>query len=474
MFKQKVLETNSINNNLKDLLADFLDENQMKDLSLENSLSKIQNKAFELFKKGMSILLIGQGGVGKSKCIKTMEEYNKMSKYPKNMVLCATTGVAAYNIGGMTINSFMGIGTAERDVQYLIRRVSRRRDVCDRLRMLDILAIDEVSMMSAELFEKINVILQTVRKNKMLFGGVQLILSCDPLQLLPVFNRNQLLRSYESNEPEDTRLIVESDIFKKHFSNKNIIILQENFRQKNDTKWLDTLTRIRKGKQIQDDIELLMNKVKNFEEEYKELKEKNIIPIHIVATNKKAQEINEINLKKLSTKEVRYQTLFQASGSDNEIIDTMKKEFELQFKQRGIFELILKEGARVMLLRNLDVSIGLVNGSMGIIESIKNGIPFVKFDNGTNICINRETFEMDVCGNQVVATQIPLMIAYSLTSHKCQGLTLEYAIMDLNECFTDGQVYTALSRVKTLNGLLLKSFNPKKIKVNNIMKDFCK
>ena len=466
MFKQKTIETKALNNNIKDLLAEFLDTNQMGDLDLDNNLSTTQKKAFELFKKGESMSIIGSGGTGKSHLIKTMQEYNNSQNYIKNMYLSATTGVAAYNIGGMTINSFMGIGTGEQDINYLIRKVYKNKSITERIKMCDILVIDEISMLSALLFEKINIICQSIRKSNKLFGGIQLILSSDYLQLNPVFNRN--IQLY--NEPEDTRLIIESDIFNNFFNNKNknIIVLNENFRQKNDKNWAEILLRIRTGIHTKEDLKVLSDKVVNFKKEYNTIIKKNngAIPIHIVATNKQVQKINELNLKKLDGIEFKYLPSFQVCGNDNDIIDIMKKELESQFKQRGIYELILKNGARVMLLRNIDVQIGLINGSIGTIIEIKNKIPIVKFDNGITTPIDKLSFELEINNNKVTASQIPLMLAYSLSIHKCQGLSLDNAIMDLNNCFCNHQIYVALSRIRTINGLLLKSFDPMKITVD--------
>ena len=119
-----------------------------------------------------------------------------------------------------------------------------------------------------------------------------------------------------------------------------------------------------------------------------------------------------------------------------------------------------------MLLRNIDVQIGLINGSIGTIIEIKNKIPIVKFDNGITTPIDKLSFELEINNNKVTASQIPLMLAYSLSIHKCQGLSLDNAIMDLNNCFCNHQIYVALSRIRTINGLLLKSFDPMKITVD--------
>lgn len=480
MFKQNVLKDNVLNQNLKELLGTVLEEHGMnkdkllKDFDVGNDLSSSQKKAFELFKKGDSLLVLGSGGVGKSRLIKTMESYNNHQEFPKNMYLCATTGVSAYNIGGMTIHSFLGLGTGEKDLEFIIRKMSRNKSNIERLRTTDILVVDEISMLSAILFEKINLVCQHFRKNKAFLGGIQVIFTGDILQLLPVFNQNQALLS----EPQDTRLIIESGVFNKNFKvtkngRGNIIILKENFRQKGDSTFIDLLLRVREGSQTNSDIELLQQKCESFQHDLRQ--NTNFTPVNLVSSNKKAQIINERNLNKLATSEVRYNATFSTSGTDKETCDILKKELESQFKQKGLVDLKLKKDCRVMLLKNLNVDIGLINGSIGtVINFTANEDPIVMFDNGIQKIIEKVEWELEMKDNFVKAKQVPLILAYSITIHKSQGLTLNSAVLDLADCFTDHMVYVALSRLKNLDGLLLKSFNPSKISVNNKMLTFLK
>lgn len=401
-----------------------------------------------------------------SHIIKTMEEYIKTSHQNKKMYLTSTTGISAYNIGGMTIHSFMGIGTGDMPIDVLISRIKRKKMYRDRIINTDILVIDEVSMLSGELFEKLNLICQNIRKSNMFFGGIQVIFTGDFLQLLPVFNKNKDL--YEN---VDDRLIIESPLFNKMFKDENIIILKENFRQKNDSVFINVLLRIRDGTFTEDDVLLL--------------KTRQILPeniqehVHLVSSNKKAQTINETQLNKLKTPQVKYISSYSSSGKDKEIKELLIKELQFQFTQKGINELILKKGIRVMLIKNLDVSLGLVNGAIGTIvdfipdPSADYDIPIVKFDN-SNIKhpISVVSWELEIDGCKGTANQIPLMLAYSVTIHKSQSLTLDSAILDLGDCFCDHQIYVALSRLKSLNGLYLKTFNKDKISVNKKMRDF--
>ena len=432
-------------------------------------LSESQQKAFTKFKNGENLLILGAAGCGKSKLVKEFHRYIKKENLNKEMYITSTTGISAYNVNGITINSFMGIGTGEQSVEVLLKRLRYKMGIKDRIKRTDILVIDEISMMSASVFEKLDTICKTLRKSYKPFGGIQLILTGDFLQLETVFNKNiKLLK----NELEDKRLLIESDMFNNFFNkkNNNIIILKENYRQKSDPSYINLLLRIRDGTQTEKDINILKSRLR-------------LIPkgnhVCIVNSNKSAQAINEMHLSKIKYPMKEYVAYFEKSGKNEEIDNILINELNNQFIQKGMNKIELKIGTRVMLTKNLDVSIGLVNGSVGLIDSfIKNDqydreYPLVIFDNipGKHLILPvKIELELDNC--ICLAHQIPLMLAYALTTHKVQGLTLDSAILDLETAFCNGQVYVALSRVKNFDGLYIKSFDPKKIKVNKKIKEF--
>jgi ATP-dependent DNA helicase PIF1 len=132
----------------------------------------------------------------------------------------------------------------------------------------------------------------------------------------------------------------------------------------------------------------------------------------------------------------------------------------------------LRKGCRVLLIKNLDVSIGLVNGSVGTVEDLMEDSVKVKFDNGVTETINRVEWELEIDNTKVSCTQIPLMLAYSITIHKSQSLSLDKAVLDLADCFCNHMVYVALSRIRSLEGVYLKSFNHKKITVNKKLLEY--
>jgi ATP-dependent DNA helicase PIF1 len=471
MFKQSQIVTSGLNESLKEMMAEYILENGISDIDLdengvpddlnsESTLSKSQKKAFDLFKKGKSLSIFSSAGCGKSTLIKIMQEYHEKKKDGRNMYLTSTTGISSFNLGGCTIHSFMGIGTGESDMEYLLRKILKNKVLYQRLFMTDILVIDEISMLSASIFEKINLIFQCVKKNKKAFGGIQLILTGDLMQILPIFNNTF------NKENFDERLIIESEIFIKMFKDK-IIILNENFRQKNDSVFIELLLRVRKGEHTGQDIDLLKSRL-DYDEDDPIVKNS----IHLVSYNKKAQYINESNLKKLPGPEISYDIEYKKKYNTSEEYKLLQKELESQFRQKGMIKVQLRKGARVILIKNLDVAGGLVNGSIGTILEFKGGYPEVLFDSGVKQIITKVDWELELDGNKVSAVQVPLMLAYAITINRSQSLSLDSAVMDLSDVFADHMKYVALSRVRNLNGLFLKSFNENKITINKKMREF--
>ena len=446
-----------IADDMMDKIRDLLIEHDQLPESDVIQLSVSQKHAFERFKLGDNLLIIGAGGCGKSKLVKEFYRYIKKNEPNKTMYITSTTGISAYNIGGITINSFMGIGTGQASTQTLLKRLRFKIGIKDRIRNTDILVIDEMSMLSASIFEKINVICQTLRKSRLPFGGIQIILTGDPLQLETIFNTG--IGIDESNQ--DNRLIIESELFKQLFK-KSIVNLKENFRQRGDNDYIDILMRIRKAEHTEDDIKILQSRL---------TKDTNSETVHLVSSNKKAQMINSLQLNKIKADDFFYECDYTKIG-DIETCDLLEKELRSQFMQRGNDTLQLRKGCRVLLIKNLDVSKGLVNGSTGTITDLMKNAVQIKFDNDVTELIGRSEWELELDNARVTCTQIPIILAYSITIHKSQSLSLDSAILDLADCFCNHMVYVALSRVRTLNGIFLKSFNPNKITVNEKLLEY--
>lgn len=463
----------SIRDDMMDKIRDLLIDHNKKtgsniptDYSID--LSPSQKRAFIKFKMGDSLLILGSAGTGKSRLVKEFVKYNKNNK---TMYITSTTGISAYNIGGITINSFMGIGTGEAPVEVLLKRLRYKQSIRDRIIGTEILVIDEISMMSAAMLEKIDVIFKTLRRCKKPFGGIQLVLTGDFLQLETVFNKSTLPPSTlpsnikgtlsEHVERQDMRLIIESELFNNIFK-KSTIVLKENFRQSSDSIYVNLLLRLRRGLHTKDDLNLLNTRLDKKTDD-------NII--YLVSSNKKAQLINKNRMDMISSDDCIFETRYTRSG-DEETCDLLERELQTQFIQKGTAKLVLKRGCRVILIKNLNVEIGLVNGSTGTIREIQNDKIQVVFDNGITETITRVDWELELDNSKVICTQIPLMLAYSITIHKSQSLSLDSAVLDLADCFCNHMVYVALSRVKSLDGVYLKTFNEKKITINKKLLEY--
>jgi len=435
MFKQETVSTSQVSKIYADMLQDFCE------IKINNSieLSESQKYAYDKFVKGKNVLVIGKAGVGKSVLIKYIKDNTCKTVY-----VTATTGVSAYNIGGMTIHSYMGFGTGEADIDTLYTKMSKIENTFQRIINTDILIIDEISMMSAEFFEKIHCLCCRVRNNGKLFGGIQLILTGDFNQLQPVFNSKNL----------DRRLLIESKLFLSEFKkDDNIVELKTNFRQKNDPIYSNILNNIRQGFITEEQKDLL-------EERLNHKADNNIIKL--VPTNNLAKQFNDIELNKIKSQKF----IFKADYSPKNISNLLKFELTKQFMNKGLELLELKSGARVMLVKNLSVNEGLINGALGTIIEIKNTEITVKFDSGLRKIITKAKWEIQdpFTKDVLTAKQFPLILAYSITIHKSQSLSLEKANIYLEKCFCENQIYVALSRVKTLDGLYINYFCEDEIK----------
>lgn len=419
------------------------------------TLSDTQQLVVDLVETGSNVLMLGSAGCGKSTVIKQLRQHQEAKN--KHVYVTSTTGISAYNIQGITLHRYMGFGTGEGNIWSLLTRIRKQAATLERILNTHLLIIDEISMLSADLFEKVDKLLRMVRGNDEFFGGIQVVLSGDLLQLKPVIKKTKY------NPNPDERLLFESDVFNDNFKKEsNIVTLTTNFRQKGDTEYQQTLNNVRHNTLTPKDLETLEKAL---------MKAKTDDIPHLVATNSRADFINKRQLEQLKGKS----TIFNATFKKNLMYDTqdLKQmsedylyELKSQFKQKEMETITLKENCRVMLTRNLDQNVGLINGALGHIEKIEKGKVLVRFDNGQEREIEKEKWTLETDGFKVTATQIPLILAYSITIHKSQSLTLEKARMDLGNCFTYHMAYVALSRVKSLDGLYLDSFDPDKIIVD--------
>ncbi len=393
-------------------------------------------------KNGHNVMMLGIAGSGKSYLIKKL----KTLLPDKEIYLTSTTGVSAINIGGTTVHSFFGVGLGVEKKEVLYNKMKNYKKVVDRLRKENVLVVvDEVSMMSSDLLTKIDYICQRVRNNPCFFGGIQFLFSGDFLQLETI-NENNIL---------DNPIL----------ENFKIIQLQKNYRQDKDDVYQGILQNLR----------------------YNELTDEQLKILEACQIDK--QDIEKYDypiLFPLSAQVVKYNTVKYNSINEKERVykseilgkcKFSKKKLEDFLTKKDAKILKLKKGVRVMLTWNIDIENNLVNGSTGVVHELFDAHVNVKFDNiKTPVAIVKQSWNIvDDDGRALAqARQIPLVVCYALTIHKCQGVTLTNVMIDLEKCFCNHQIYVALSRVKSLAGLKLLNFDKEKISTNDFIVEFYK
>lgn len=409
------------------------------------TLNKEQKNFFKHFFAGKNVFLTGPAGVGKSYCIKIL--FGFLEKKSVFVARTALTGVAALNIGGQTIHSWAGLGLADEDTNSVVDKARHNKKARERVRSTGIVFIDEVSMASADLLNKLDAVMKDARHNDEPFGGAMLVFSGDFLQLSPVFKGagNQLKFAFQSQSWEAASV--------------SIVHLTKLVRQDENTAFAKLLQKIRFGKSI-GTKNLLSARIGA------SLKT-SVPPIKVFCKNIDIDGYNDQQYKRI----IGNEKVFVSRDTGNPLL---AKSFDRNCPAPPILR--LKIGARVLLLVNLDTEGGLVNGSIGTVTGFGILGPIVKFDNGHSAAVEPHKWEMkeqelDLSGKmryKVIATrsQIPFKLAWATSVHRLQGATLDFADIDLSGAFTYGQHYVALSRVKTLEGLTLAAFDHSKIKAH--------
>jgi ATP-dependent DNA helicase PIF1 len=407
-------------------------------------LSDEQISVIEAFESGKNIFVTGGAGSGKSYLLNFLKQnYSKFG-----LAVAASTGVAALNIGGATIHSWAGIGLGNLPIEQIVENIlsPKAAKARRRIRQATALAIDEVSMISAEVLEIIDQVFRQVRQNDKPMGGLQILFFGDFLQLPPV-----------SRIGENFNFCFDSEVWRE--LNLENFPLKKIFRQ-SDEKFVKILQNLRIGKIEASDVEALESRIKA------EDKSAAIRPTILTTHNAKVEKINQVELQKIP----RTQTSFDATYFGNpDKIEFLKRNCLAQNS------LSLKVGAQVMMIKNTYQKEGIINGSLGIVRdfSTKKFYPIVEFSNGKILTISPEEWlaerfdeEKKVVIVDAGMNQIPLVLAWAMTIHKSQGLTLDKISCDLSDIFTPGQAYVALSRARSLDGVFIESINFKKITAN--------
>lgn len=432
-------------------------------------MNTAQQAAFDAIEAGKSIFLTGPGGTGKSYLL------NQLSlRSSKEVSLTAMTGCAALllNSKAKTLHSWAGVGLGTDVVPLLVSKIRKSRRTALRWLKTDVLVIDEVSMMTPDLFEKLDEVGRKVRRNELLpFGGLQIVLVGDFFQLPPISTQT---------------FVFESPLWKKLGLETHT--LTEIVRQK-DPIFQTILNEARHGELSKGSVKLLR---KRMNLDYKSL---TVQPTMLFTRRVEVDQINARELKKLTTEHHVYKatTVFNPSASTMGLTVTSPEVQAAVMKLDGNAaytpELVLAVGAQVMLLYNLNHEAGLVNGSRGVVVDFKkleskeeDNKPFIKrdetlmpvveFKSGDRRTIEYNTWEVqDFPG--VLRKQIPLKLAYAVTIHKAQGATLDCALIDVGDkTFEYGQAYVALSRCKDIESLYVHDLDAAAFRANPKVKEF--
>ena len=409
-------------------------------------------KAIKLIKARHNILITGPAGTGKSYLIKDIKNWANFQDY--NIAITAMTGIASFIIGGTTLHSWAGIGLGDKPAEYLANKIKKNFHTKMKWWKTKILVIDEVSMLTAELFEKLEYIGRLVRGNEKPFGGIQLVLSGDFCQLPPIDKQKEAKFCFESSKWD-------SCIY-------NTITFNKIFRQ-DDPVLQYCLNEIRMGR-CPEDVKNIIND--RLGKEYNN--DNGIKPTKLYSHRASVNNFNQEQLKKLNSDIISFDATYEIANY-TKMPTPKQREKTLSILDKNApydTHLQLALGAQVVLLVNLDIDNGLVNGSRGVITNFRMDTPIVKFVNGMEIPIISYSWEHE--GNPTyIRKQIPLKLAWATTIHKSQGQTLDLVEIDIGDnIFECGQTYVAMSRVKTLEGLFINSFNPDKIRTNPKVIDF--
>lgn len=397
-------------------------------------LSNKQKNVIQSILNGDTIFLTGSPGTGKSFVLQVI-----MPKlFHKNVGITATTGCAAINVGGTTIHSFFKLKPDTNVSKHIAKLTSTKCDTYKKIRDLDLLIIDEVSMLDSILCNTISDILKACKNTDRVFGGIQMIFVGDFFQLPPITNNFCFLSSSWIE------------------LNPKIIELTELIRQTDDKLFQLILAKLRFGKLTKQIYDIL---IKNKEITFADIK-----PTRLYPNNVDVDKINQKEIKKLLVNEPK----------SNTFVAYFTKVANDSLKQKlNEYTIFLCVGSQVMITRNISIENELVNGTRGVVVDINKSSCFVKTLNGLIHEINY--YPQEYKNNYVKNLTImfmPIKLAYALTIHKSQGSTIDYLEIDLgSKIFEYGQGYTALSRGKKLENIKIISLHCDSFKVHpNVIK----
>lgn len=381
-----------------------------------------QEQSLQMLKTGANVFLTGEPGSGKTFVINKYIAWLEACRV--KVAVTASTGIAATHIGGMTIHSWSGVGARDTLSHYDLEHITTQKKVIDKVKKAHVLIIDEISMLDGKMLDMVNIVCKTVRGSADPFGGLQVVFVGDFFQLPPIAKMGEVMRyAFESRAWEEARPLV--------------CYLSEQFRQE-DELLLGLLKSIRKN-QIEDDHYTLL-------QEQTEISYEHIEPTRLYTHNADVDAVNITKLRALPGMVHKFQ--MTAQGNKQLLLSLTKSCLSPELLE-------LKEQAMVMCTKN-NFEQGFVNGTLGKVVSfdLDEGYPIIETADGRKITIKPATWSISEDGKVLAGIQqVPLRLAWAITIHKSQGMSLDAAEVDLSRAFVYGQGYVALSRVRSLAGL---------------------
>uniref|UniRef100_A0A670XP50 ATP-dependent DNA helicase PIF1 n=1 Tax=Pseudonaja textilis TaxID=8673 RepID=A0A670XP50_PSETE len=411
--------------------------------SRKPTLSQEQSRVLNAVLSGKNVFFTGSAGTGKSYLLKKI-----VASFPPNgTYVTASTGVAACQIGGITLHAFAGIGSGKAPLHQCLE-LAQRPGVRQQWLNCRCLIIDEISMVEGDLFDKLEAVARDVRKCEDPFGGIQLIICGDFLQLPPV-----------AKDHKQPKFCFQAKSWRKCI-HLNMELTE--VRRQTDKEFISLLNTVRLGRCTEEVTRLLTQTVM-------QKVERNGILATRLCTHK--DDVEFTNTKQLQQLSGQLRS-FKAVDSD----PMLAKTLDAQCPVKSMIE--LKEGAQVMLTKNLDVSQGLVNGARGVVigfETEGKGLPKVRFLCGVTNIIGLERWVFKgPAGIHLSRQQLPLKLAWAISIHKSQGMSLDCAEVSLARVFESGQAYVALSRARSLASLRVLDFEAKVVRANPCVLRFYK
>lgn len=401
-----------------------------------------QDTALKLMKTGENVFLTGSAGAGKTYTLNQYIQYLKVRKVP--VAITASTGIAATHMNGMTIHTWTGIGIKDFLSDDDLKRMKERKYLKEHLENAQVLVIDEISMLHAKQLNLVNQVLKYFKESDEAFGGIQVIAAGDFFQLPPVGKNDEKNRDkfcFMSNAWVEAKF--------------RVCYLTEQHRQ-DDSALNDILNAIRSQSIQQQHIHALeATRAQDIGDTFTRLYTHNM-------------DVDNINYQHLNEIKGEAHQFVAINDGNEKLIETLKSSV------RAPEELTLKKHAKVMFVKN-NFDLGFINGSMGEVIGFEEDdqlglLPKVRLTDGNELLVEPETWSIDNDAGKTIASlqQVPLRLAWAITIHKSQGMTLEAAEINLSHTFEKGQGYVALSRLKSIEGLRLLGFNAQALELDSL------